>query len=72
MRSYTIVIVPEEEGGYSVEVPALPGCYSRGDSVADAIEHAREAITGHISVLQDEGLPVPTESATPELATISV
>ncbi len=26
---YTVILVPEEEGGYSVEVPALPGCYTQ-------------------------------------------
>jgi predicted RNase H-like HicB family nuclease len=24
MLKYTVILIPEEEGGYSVEVPALP------------------------------------------------
>ena len=33
MRTYTIVVEPEEGGGYFVTVPALPGCFTRGRSV---------------------------------------
>jgi predicted RNase H-like HicB family nuclease len=34
MRTYTIVVEPEDGGGYYVTVPALPGCFTRG--VAEA------------------------------------
>jgi predicted RNase H-like HicB family nuclease len=30
MRTYTIVVEPEERGGYYVTVPALPGCFING------------------------------------------
>jgi predicted RNase H-like HicB family nuclease len=38
-----IVICRELEGGYSVAVPALPGCYSEGDSLSEARANALEA-----------------------------
>ncbi len=44
-RQYTIILHPElEEGGYSVSVPALPGCHTQGDTLEEAIASAREAI----------------------------
>jgi len=38
-----VLIRPESVGGYSVSVSALPGCYSEGDSLQEAIENIREA-----------------------------
>ena len=64
MKRYTVVLTPEiEQGGYSVSVPALPGCYSQGDTVEDALAHIREAIGLHIWSLQQEGEPVPDDVA---------
>jgi predicted RNase H-like HicB family nuclease len=39
-----VVLEPSEEGGYTVFVPALPGCLSEGDDMEDAIRNIREAI----------------------------
>jgi predicted RNase H-like HicB family nuclease len=41
-----IIIHREEDGRYSVAVPALPGCYSCGDSVEEARANIREAAEG--------------------------
>jgi predicted RNase H-like HicB family nuclease len=44
-REYTIILDPdEEEGGYTVTVPALPGCVTQGDTLEEAIAMARDAI----------------------------
>ncbi|MBN1190880.1 MAG: type II toxin-antitoxin system HicA family toxin [Dehalococcoidales bacterium] len=40
MLNYTVILVPEEDGGYSVEVPALPGCFTQGETREEAIVHA--------------------------------
>ena len=65
MRRYTVVLTPEvEDGGYSVSVPALPGCYSQGETVDEALAHIREAIAFHIWSLEQEGDPIP-EDVTP-------
>jgi predicted RNase H-like HicB family nuclease len=37
-------IVLEEEGGYTVFVPALPGCISQGDTLEKAVRNIKEAI----------------------------
>jgi antitoxin HicB len=60
-RTYTVVLVPNELGGYSVEVPALPGCFTHGASVEQALERAREAIEVHIAGLEADGDDVPEE-----------
>ena len=40
----TVVIHPAEEGGYWAEVPALPGCYSQGETLEEMRTNIREAI----------------------------
>jgi len=39
-----IILEPSEEGGYTVFVPALPGCISEGDIKEEALKNIREAI----------------------------
>jgi HicB-like antitoxin of HicAB toxin-antitoxin system len=51
MRDYTVILHPAEEGGYWVDVPALPGCYSQGETEEEALVRIREAIEAHIEVL---------------------
>lgn len=61
-RDYSVIIHDDEEGGYWVEVPALPGCYSQGESVDDALENVREAIALYLEVLNEENADIPTDS----------
>jgi predicted RNase H-like HicB family nuclease len=58
---FTIVIQKAEEGGFWAEVPALPGCYSQGETVEETMENIREAIEGHVEALRQEGQGVPLE-----------
>ena len=58
---YTVLIEKNEEGGYTVIVPSLPGCITQGDTWQEAIANAREAIAGYIEALKDIGKPVPVE-----------
>jgi predicted RNase H-like HicB family nuclease len=51
MTEYTIVIHPAEEGGFWVEVPTLPGCFSQGESIEEARENVKEAVELHIEGL---------------------
>ena len=58
---YTVLIEKNEEGGYTVIVPSLPGCITQGDTWQEAIANAREAIVGYVEALKDIGKPVPVE-----------
>ena len=50
-RSYRAVLTPDlEVGGFTVEVPELPGCRTEGDDLADAKRMTREAIEAWLSV----------------------
>ncbi len=52
MKRYTIILEPDvEEGGYTVTVPALPGCITQGDTIEECIQRAQEAIAGYIKSL---------------------
>ena len=73
MRRYTVMLLPDsEDGGYTVIVPALPGCVTEGDNIEEALENARDAIRLYLDDLEAEGEPIPVESAPPELAAVEV
>jgi antitoxin HicB len=57
--SYQIDLIPDEDGCYTVVVPALPGCISYGESVEDATRNAREAIELHLANLAAHKQPIP-------------
>jgi predicted RNase H-like HicB family nuclease len=60
---YSIILHEDEEsGGYTVEVPDLPGCITEGDTFEEAIEMAKEAIEGFIEVLKMDNEPIPKPS----------
>jgi len=69
--NYRIKLLKEEEGGYTVIVPALPGCITYGGTIEEAIAMAKEAIEGYIETLKDLGKEVPTDNDVLEY-TISV
>jgi predicted RNase H-like HicB family nuclease len=70
---YTIILHPEpEDGGYSVTVPALPGCLAQGDTLEEAITLAKEAIALHVMALREEGEPVPEETDHPQALVVDV
>ena len=58
---YTVIVHNAEEGGYWVEVPSLPGCFSQGETIDEAMSSARDAIECHIQGLKDDGQIVPQE-----------
>jgi predicted RNase H-like HicB family nuclease len=39
-----VILEPSEEGGFTVIVPALPGCFSQGETEEEALENIRDAI----------------------------
>jgi antitoxin HicB len=55
IRTYTIVVEPEESVGYFVTVPALPGCFTQGRTLEECQARAAEAIEVHIAGLEAGG-----------------
>ena len=51
-----VILEPSEEGGYTVFVPALPGCISEGDTREEALENIREAIALYLEPIEDDGI----------------
>jgi len=72
-KKYTMILEPNyPEEGYTVRVPALPGCTTYGRTKEEALERAKEAIAGFIEGLQKAGEPVPEEVTPAELETVTV
>jgi antitoxin HicB len=67
---YLVVLTPQEEGGYTVTVPALQGCISEGDTKEDALKNIGDAIRGYLFVAQKHNLPI--FSGIQELAEVEV
>ncbi len=65
--TFTIILSPEAESGYSVICPAIPGCVSQGNSLEEALANIREAILLCLEVRKDGGLPLPGD--TPDIVT---
>lgn len=59
--NYTVVFQPAEEGGYTVFVPAIPGCITQGDTLDEARRMAKEAIELCVESLQTDGAVVPND-----------
>lgn len=59
-----IIIHREEDGRYSVAMPALPGCYSCGDTVEEARANIREAAEGWLDANNDRDPFESTERGT--------
>ena len=66
MYTYKLHLHKEVEGGYTVTVPALPGCVTFGENVDDAIVMAREAIELYIEELTERGETIPDDTNTLE------
>jgi predicted RNase H-like HicB family nuclease len=49
---YAVKLVREDQG-FSVFVPGLPGCWSQGETEAEALENIRDAITDYLEVARE-------------------
>ncbi len=59
--TYTVVLMRENDGGYSVSVPALKGCHTQGETLAEALLMAEEAIRLYVEVLEEDAKPIPPD-----------
>jgi antitoxin HicB len=60
----------EPEGGYTIFVPSLPGCISYGNTFEQAIEMIKDAMAGWLEVARKEGIPIPEQFESLQLAAI--
>lgn len=56
---FEAIFTPQEEGGFTVEVPDLPGCISEGDTLEEAEKNIQEAIELYLETLEERGIPLP-------------
>ncbi len=56
---YRILLNKEPEGGFTVTVPALPGCITYGESMDEAIVNAKEAVELFLENLKAHGETIP-------------
>ena len=60
--NYPVAIESEKGRAFGIVVPDLPGCFSAGDSMDEALSNAREAILMHLEALIDGGETIPKPS----------
>jgi len=60
-------LIEEEEGGFSVLVPGLPGCVSQGETREEALDNIREAIRDYLEVIQESMTEGETASVTVDI-----
>lgn len=56
---FEVIFTAQKEGGFTVEVPDLPGCISEGDTLEEAEKNIQEAIELYLETLEQRGVPLP-------------
>lgn len=69
--SYTVVLEPQEGGGFTALVPALPEVVTEGETEAEALTNAEEAIRAVLAFRREHGLAIPAD-ATPAVRQVTV
>jgi len=71
-RTYTVILEPAEEGGYIVHVPALPEIVTEGDTEAEALAMAKDAIELVVESRHERGEPIPDDIGVPLVHKLTV
>lgn len=58
---YNLVFRSEPEGGFTVIVPALPGCITYGKNLEEAKWHAQDAIKGYTASMRKHNERLPSD-----------
>jgi antitoxin HicB len=69
--SFSVVLEPQQDGGFTVLVPALPEVVTEGDTEQEALANAEEAIRAVLAFRRDNGLLIPSD-ARPEIRRVTV
>lgn len=70
--NYTVRVHAAEEGGFWAEVPALPGCFTQGETLDEVRTMAKDAIEGYLAVLTERGKQIPVEEKEDLVGTLDV
>ena len=60
--SFTVIYESDPEGGYVASVPALPGCYTQGESLEETETNIKEAISLYLESLISRNEKIPQEN----------
>ena len=63
---YPVAIHKDQDSCYGVTVPDIPGCFSAGETLDEAINNVQEAISSHLEILAEEGELAPKSSVVDE------
>jgi antitoxin HicB len=69
--SFSVILEPQEGGGFTVLVPALPEVVTEGDTEEEALLNAQEAIRAILDYRRDQGIAIPAD-AQPEIRRVVV
>jgi antitoxin HicB len=69
--SFSVILEPQEGGGFMVLVPALPEVVTEGENEREALANAEEAIRAILEYRRDKGIPIPAD-ADPQVHRITV
>lgn len=64
--SYRVILKPEPEGGFTVTVPALPGCITYGSDLEEATKMVKDAIQVYLESLKKHSEPIFDDADTLE------
>ncbi|MDL1912820.1 type II toxin-antitoxin system HicB family antitoxin [Chloroflexi bacterium CFX6] len=57
---YPVIVHKDSNSDYGVTVPDLPGCFSAGETLDEALQEVVEAIEAHLEGMLMDGQPIPT------------
>ena len=69
--SFSVILEPQEGGGFTVLVPAFPEVITEGESEYEALANAEEALRATLDYRRDNGLPIPSD-ADPQIRRITL
>jgi antitoxin HicB len=68
---FSVILEPQEGGGFTVFVPPLPEVITEGDNEQEALANAEEAIRAIVEYRRDNGIPIPAD-ADPQVRCITL
>jgi len=68
---FVAYIRKDADSDFGVEFPDLPGCFSAGSTVEEALAMAEDALAGHLAVLIEYGDPVPVPRSIDQLLSLN-